>query len=77
MTAKRTELRALEGKEVSLALSDGTEINGCSLVSAGRASVGTLWLLAGGDDTFIALDRVIAIRAIASPMAPSLAAIAG
>ena len=53
------------------------QVRRVAVVSAGRASVGTLWLIAGGDDTFIALDKVVAIRAIASPMPPCLAAIAG
>jgi hypothetical protein len=50
---------------VSLALIDGTQMDGCSLVSAGRASVATLWVLADGDDTFISRDQVLDIRAAA------------
>jgi hypothetical protein len=65
MTATRSDLRGLEGKLVSLALIDGTQMDGCSLVSAGRASVATLWVLADGDDTFISRDQVLDIRAAA------------
>lgn len=49
MTATRSELRALEGKQVSVMLIDGTRLDACSLVSAGRASVRTLWVLADGE----------------------------
>jgi hypothetical protein len=74
MTATRTELRVLEGQQVSLTLTDGTHMDTCSLVSAGRTSVGTLWVFANGDDTFIPRHEVIAIRATASPNVPALAA---
>jgi hypothetical protein len=74
MTATRTELRALEGQQVSLTLTDGTHMDACSLVSAGRASVGTVWVFAEGDDTFIPLSEVINVRAAASLSGPVLAA---
>ncbi len=65
MTATRSELRALEGKQVSVMLIDGTRLDACSLVSAGRASVRTLWVLADGGDTFIPIDEVGDIRGMA------------
>jgi hypothetical protein len=74
MTTTRNELRALEGHRVSVTLTDGTHMDACSLVSAGRASVGTVWLFADGDDTFIPLSEVINVRAAASPIGPVLAA---
>ena len=56
---------------MSLALTGGTHMDACSLVSAGRAPVGTLWVFADGDDTFIPLHQVIDIRATASPIGPA------
>jgi hypothetical protein len=46
-------------------LIDGTRLDACSLVSAGRASVRTLWVLADGGDTFIPIDEVGDIRGMA------------
>jgi hypothetical protein len=51
-------LRRLEGRKVSVALRDGTRLSGCTLVSAGRSRAGTLWLVAGDVDTFVAVDEV-------------------
>jgi hypothetical protein len=64
MTATRSELRGLEGRQVSVTLTDGTRLETCSLVSAGRASVGTVWVFADGADTFIPLHQVIDIRRV-------------
>ena len=74
MTTTRSELRALEGRQVSVTLTDGTHMDACSLVSAGRASVGTVWVFADGDDTFIPFHEVINVRAAAPPIGPVLAA---
>src|SRR5689334_19675975 len=74
MTATRSELRGLEGRQVCVTRSDGTQLDVCSLVSAGRASVGTLWLFADGADTFIPLEDVLDIRASAPSYPASLAA---
>ena len=37
-------LRQWEGRQVSVALADGSRIDDCQLVSAGRCAAGTLWL---------------------------------
>jgi hypothetical protein len=44
---------------VSVALSDGSRIDDCHLVSAGRHRVRSLWLFAHGLDTFVALDEIL------------------
>ena len=54
---------------MSLALIDGTRLDACSPVSAGRASARTLWVFADGDDTFIPVDEVTDVRAMAPTMA--------
>lgn len=50
--------RDLEGRNVNVALIDGTRIDDHQLVSAGRRGTKTLWLYGGGD-VFVPLDRVI------------------
>ena len=52
---------ALEGRQVSVALDDGTRIDDCQLVSYGRHQVATVWLVAGGADLFIPVKRVVEI----------------
>ncbi len=50
--------QCLEGRHVSVALADGSRIDDCELVSAGRHGVDSLWLYADGTDTFVALVDV-------------------
>ena len=52
-------LTLLEGRHVSVALSDGSRIDDCQLVSAGRHQVRSLWLFTGGQDTFVPFDDVV------------------
>lgn len=52
------DLRALEGRTVSLSLVDGSRIDDCQLVSAPRAGVDGIWVHADGHDTIVPLDRV-------------------
>lgn len=52
------ELRALEGRQVSLALADGSRIDDSQLVSAGR-SRRAIWIFNNGTDTFVPLAEVI------------------
>ena len=47
----------LEGRRVSLALVDGSRLDDCELVSAGRGTP-TLWLFVNGDDVFIRVSDV-------------------
>jgi len=51
-------IRGLEGRHVSVALADGSRLDDCELVSAGRHGVQSLWLYANGADTFVALVDV-------------------
>ena len=52
------ELRELEGRQVSLALIDGSRIDDATLVSAGRGHTRTLWLFDSGNDVFVAIADV-------------------
>jgi len=49
---------ALEGRQVSIALADGSRIDDCQLISAGRPKARTLWLYDNGIDRFVALADV-------------------
>jgi len=55
----KTTLRILEGRQISLALRDGSRIDDCQLVSAGRATTETLWLFTSGHDVFVSLGDVL------------------
>lgn len=55
---KMSELRSLEGRQVSVALADGSRIDDCQLVSAG---VQTLWVFCNGADTFVPLPDVLEV----------------
>lgn len=59
MTGKQiSQLAALEGRQVSLALVDGSRIDDAMLVSAGRGRTRTLWLFDGGADVFVSVADV-------------------
>jgi hypothetical protein len=53
------QLRALEGRRVSLALADGSRIDDGQLVSAGRPQLQTIWVFVNGNDTFLPLRDVL------------------
>ena len=53
-----SEYRALLGRQVSVALTDGSRIDDCQLVSATGGRVKQLWLFANGEDLFVPSDRV-------------------
>jgi hypothetical protein len=62
MTGERVnQFRWLEGRQVSLALTDGSRIDDCQLISAGRSGVSSLWLFTNGTDVFVALDNVVEV----------------
>ena len=56
-TASR--LRSFEGRQVCLALTGGTRIDDCQLISAGRSGASTVWIFAGGADAFVPLSDVL------------------
>ena len=60
MTDDRLRLltRDLEGHRVGVALTDGSRLDDCELVSAGRGGAQSLWLYANGADTLVALVDV-------------------
>lgn len=53
------DLLALEGREVSLALADGSRFDAVTLMSAGRGRKPTVWIYAGGIDVFVPRPNVI------------------
>ena len=53
--ARIDQLKVLEGRQVSLALRDGSRIDDCQLVSAGRIGVRSVWIFTRGIDKGIYL----------------------
>jgi hypothetical protein len=53
-------LRELEGREVSLALADGSRLDAVTLVSAGRGHTPAVWIFAQGIDVFLPRRSVVA-----------------
>ena len=51
----RTALNELEGRQVSVSLIDGSRIDDCQLVLAGKFK---LWVFVNGRDAFVKVDRV-------------------
>ena len=48
----------LEGRRVSVSLRDGSRLDDCELVSAGRGPAPTLWLFVNGGDIFVPVAEV-------------------
>ena len=59
MTVERVShlIGHLEGRRVSLALTDGERLDDCELVSAGHGAA-TLWLFVNGVDVFVSVADV-------------------
>jgi hypothetical protein len=51
--------QAFEGRHVCVALRNGSRIDDCQLVSAGRLSTETLWLFSNGMDVFVSIGQVL------------------
>jgi hypothetical protein len=64
---RRTQLRGLEGRRVSLALADGSRLDDVQLVSAGRPPLESIWVFAYGLDTFLSVAEVVAVWEPSSP----------
>ena len=60
-----TSLHVLEGRQVSVALRNGSRIDDCQLVSAARARTETLWLFSNGADLFVSVGDVIDVWEVA------------
>jgi hypothetical protein len=63
---QHSEPALLEGHRVSVALRDGSRIDDCQLVSAGRGRIPSLWLYTNGADAFFSIDDVVAIWEVAA-----------
>lgn len=53
--------KPFEGRQICMALRNGSRIDDCQLVSAGRDSTETLWLFSNGMDVFISTGQVLDI----------------
>lgn len=56
-----SNLRPLEGRRVAIALSDGSRIDDCQLVSLPLRGLHTFWLFADGEDMFVPVESVVAV----------------
>lgn len=59
------ELHVLEGRQVSVALRNGSRIDDCQLVSAPRAGTETVWLFTNGDDLFVSVTDLLEVWEVA------------
>jgi hypothetical protein len=59
-------LRHLEGRRVSLVLTDGSRILEAQLISAGRPGLSSVWILIDGTDSFIPVMSVTQVWEISS-----------
>jgi hypothetical protein len=53
------ELRRLEGRRVSLALTGGQRIDDCQLISAGRSGCRNVWVFDAGNDRFVSHEDIV------------------
>jgi hypothetical protein len=51
-------ISSLEGRQVNVALRDGSRIDDCQLVSAGRRGAQTVWLFMNGMDVFLPVAAI-------------------
>lgn len=75
MSPRLHELRTFEGRQVCVALADGSRIDDCSLVSAGRGRGRghRMWVFVNGIDVFIRAADVVAVWEAAPQPARSAA----
>jgi len=59
--------KPLEGHRVSIALIDGSRIDDCELISAGRRDDDRLWVYTNGADTFVLRAEVADLWEVAPP----------
>ena len=53
------QLRAFEGRRVSIALAGGSRIDHCEVISAAVGAGGTIWVFSNGVDSFVPLCEVV------------------
>lgn len=51
-------LRGIEGRQVTVMLTDGTRFDDCHLVSVGRLWARSVWLAKGDADLFVSPDEI-------------------
>ena len=61
MALASMNFQAFEGRQVCVALADGSRLDDCSLVSAGRGAAKTLWFVVNCIDAFLPMTDVVAI----------------
>ena len=67
MDSRLNQLRSFEGRDICVALADGSRIDGCQLVSAGRDRNRSVWVYVNGIDVFLARGDIVAVWEAARP----------
>jgi hypothetical protein len=67
VTRRLEQLREFEGRLVTLVLKDGTRIDRCRLLAAGRTGASSLWVLANGMDVFVPASLVADLWEVVVP----------
>ena len=62
-----SRLVEFEGRQINVALDDGSRLDDCQLVSSGRQGASSLWLVSAGADLFVPVDRVVEVWEAAGP----------
>lgn len=58
MNGTPRDWRSLEGRQVGLALADGSRIDDCQFVAAPRGDVRRVWVCVDGNDLFLAAEEI-------------------
>lgn len=51
--------RSLQGRQVSIAVADGSCIQDCQLISTGVPGTDNLWVFSNGRDVFVPVEEVL------------------
>jgi len=63
-TQGSVQLRTLEGRRVSLSLTNGSQLDSVEVISAGRGGLSSLWLEVDGIDLFVEKAEILAIHEV-------------
>lgn len=72
----QARLRGLQGHWIGIALADGSRIERCELVSAGRPGLRSIWVCIDGTDSFLPLAAIAEVWEVVPSSAGRTAAVA-
>jgi hypothetical protein len=68
-TRASLQLQKLEGRRVNLSLTNGSQLKGVEVVSAGRGGLSSLWLELDGTDLIIEKGEIVDILEVLADQA--------